>query len=219
MVPQRSRFSKCARLNVPNVIVRSAPGARPLDASTARRMNAPRVRMAPTDHRANRTRSRRRRARRARPEQAVDHERFAVVDGVARHSGLSQRALGAGVIGFGGHGFDDAYADPNVSEGASDDPRIAAVVSGTGEDDHSARETIALAQRQLARCGGAGALHQRARRNAHEQWRPTSRAADSLLVTTRTLFPGGADRAAVAQLAVVDAELNPQSGFEHAHAL
>jgi len=78
------------------------------------------------------------------------------------------------------------HPDTNPSRGqrARNDPGIAAVVSGTGENRHAARQAVAELSRDLRRRGSAGALHERARWNA---------AVDRSPIASRRLC-GGDDR-------------------------
>ncbi len=62
-----------------------------------------------------------------------------------------------------GDGFDDADGRAGSVQRARDDPRVAAVVSGAGEDQDAGVEPIQESEADFGGGRGAGALHERAR--------------------------------------------------------
>ena len=97
-----------------------------------------------------------------------------------------ERAFGAGVGRGRGDGFDDANANAGRVQRARDDPCVAAVVSGAGEDQDAGVEPIHGIGALISAAAAAPARCMSARDGTPALIVEESRAADSALVTTRT---------------------------------
>ena len=152
---------------------------------------------------------------RAPPRHLAGHER-ACASSNSRASDLSAMR----VSGFRRDRLDDADADPGGRERARDDPCVAAIVPGAGENEDARessrsrkRSAISAAAAAPARCMSArdGTPARDRRRVARRRLRAGDDADERThgFAVTRRLFLRGADGAAVTQLAVVDADIEP----------
>jgi len=99
-------------------------------------------------------------------QDAVDHDAF----GAARLVRVDQRTCGlslrARIVGFRRGHFDDTNGDSDRRERRRDHPRIATVVSRTGEHRDSVRNGVAERMHDFGGRRGSRALHERSRRDS-----------------------------------------------------
>ena len=89
----------------------------------------------------------------------------------------AERAFGDGVRSARRDGFHDAHRDADGVERARDDPSVATVVARAGDDDDALRQVVGKARGDLGGGCRAGALHERARRDARRNGRSVARRA------------------------------------------
>jgi len=182
------------------------------------------------------------------PHYSIDDDRLGARRLVVSNEVSCSCALGARVIGSRIGDFRHANANSGGCEGVCDDPRVAAVVSGTREHNHTASELTGIAVRDFGGRRRTGPLHERARWNTSVDRHAISGGrlgggddvrGHAAVVRQGSIVVGGwrngGQRAAVstARHYLCDCptdrpklisplsirKLNPQSGLLHTHAL